>query len=93
MTTSPLHALHDRLGARFVDFAGWEMPVHYGGTLAEHRAVRSGVGVFDVPILEVCLGLLEIARCPEPQPFQAAPLWAPEAVRHAGCSAIAWFIA
>jgi len=45
---SPLHDEHERLGARFVDFAGWSMPVQYAGTLAEHRAVRRGVGVFDV---------------------------------------------
>lgn len=48
MTTSPLHQLHVRLGARFVDFAGWDMPVQYEGTLAEHRAVRNDAGVFDV---------------------------------------------
>ncbi len=48
MSTSPLHALHERLGARFVDFAGWQMPLQYEGTLAEHRAVRTAVGLFDV---------------------------------------------
>lgn len=45
---SPLHAAHERLGARFTDFGGWEMPLQYEGTLAEHRAVRTGCGVFDV---------------------------------------------
>ena len=45
---SPLHELHDVLGARFVDFGGWEMPVQYEGVLAEHEAVREAVGVFDV---------------------------------------------
>jgi aminomethyltransferase len=45
---SPLHDQHSRLGARFVDFGGWEMPVQYESVLAEHRAVRSDVGVFDV---------------------------------------------
>ncbi|MCH7585924.1 MAG: glycine cleavage system aminomethyltransferase GcvT [Acidobacteria bacterium] len=45
---SPLHAAHERLGARFTEFAGWEMPLQYEGTLAEHRAVRSGCGIFDV---------------------------------------------
>jgi aminomethyltransferase len=45
---SPLHDLHDGLGARFVDFGGWDMPVQYEGTLAEHHAVRTGCGVFDV---------------------------------------------
>ncbi|MGD2101366.1 MAG: hypothetical protein PVG83_03960, partial [Acidimicrobiia bacterium] len=45
---SPLHDLHEELGARFVDFGGWEMPVQYESVLAEHRAVRTSVGVFDV---------------------------------------------
>jgi aminomethyltransferase len=48
---TPLNALHRRLGARMVNFGGWDMPVEYpsnGGLLAEHKAVRSGVGVFDV---------------------------------------------
>jgi aminomethyltransferase len=48
---TPLNALHRRLGARMVNFGGWDMPVEYpsnGGLLAEHRAVRSCVGVFDV---------------------------------------------
>ena len=46
-----LNALHRKLGARMVNFGGWDMPVEYpatGGLIAEHRAVRSGVGVFDV---------------------------------------------
>jgi aminomethyltransferase len=46
---TPLHDEHVRLGAKMVPFAGYEMPVHYpGGIVAEHQAVRSGVGVFDV---------------------------------------------
>ena len=45
---SPLHDLHASLGARFVDFGGWSMPVQYTSVLEEHRAVRQGVGVFDV---------------------------------------------
>ena len=48
MAQSPLYDEHVRLGARFVDFAGWEMPVQYAGVLAEHEAVRSAAGVFDV---------------------------------------------
>jgi aminomethyltransferase len=46
-----LHALHRRLGAKMVNFGGWDMPVEYpsgGGLVAEHKAVRGGVGVFDV---------------------------------------------
>src|SRR6202521_6378833 len=48
---TPLNALHRRLGAKMVNFGGWDMPVEYpcsGGLVAEHKAVRSGVGVFDV---------------------------------------------
>ena len=48
MRRSPLHQLNESLGARFVDFGGWEMPVQYQSVLTEHRAVRSDVGVFDV---------------------------------------------
>jgi aminomethyltransferase len=48
MRRSPLHDLNESIGARFVDFGGWEMPVQYDSVLAEHRAVRSDVGVFDV---------------------------------------------
>jgi aminomethyltransferase len=45
---TPLHDRHVALGARMVPFAGWEMPVQYAGVIAEHRAVRTGAGVFDV---------------------------------------------
>lgn len=48
MPTSPLHTVHEAAGARFVDFGDWTMPVQYEGVLAEHEAVRSDVGVFDV---------------------------------------------
>ncbi|HLF61412.1 MAG TPA: glycine cleavage system aminomethyltransferase GcvT [Acidimicrobiia bacterium] len=48
MNRSPLADLHHRLGARFVGFGGWEMPVQYESVLAEHKAVRVGLGVFDV---------------------------------------------
>lgn len=48
MNRSPLHDLHQGLGAKFVDFGGWEMPVQYTSVLAEHRAVRSACGWFDV---------------------------------------------
>ncbi|MEB2345679.1 MAG: glycine cleavage system aminomethyltransferase GcvT [Deltaproteobacteria bacterium] len=45
---TPLFELHRRLGARLVPFAGFEMPVQYAGILAEHAAVRSAAGLFDV---------------------------------------------
>ena len=43
-----LNAVHRALRAKMVDFNGWNMPVEYSGIIAEHLAVRSGVGVFDV---------------------------------------------
>ena len=43
-----LHAAHRRLGAKMVEFAGWEMPVQYSGALREHLAARKGVTLFDV---------------------------------------------
>jgi aminomethyltransferase len=45
---TPLHERHVAAGARLVPFAGWEMPVQYEGVAAEHRAVRTDCGVFDV---------------------------------------------
>src|SRR5262245_30547916 len=45
---TPLFSLHRELGAKMVDFGGWEMPVQYSGILEEHRAVRERVGLFDV---------------------------------------------
>ncbi len=45
---SPLDDRHRRLGAKMGAFAGWDMPIEYQGTLAEHRAVREAVGVFDL---------------------------------------------
>jgi aminomethyltransferase len=48
---TPLNAVHRRLGAKMVNFGGWDMPVEYpssGGLVAEHKAVRGSVGVFDV---------------------------------------------
>src|SRR3989442_1775482 len=45
---TPLYELHKELGARIVPFAGWEMPVQYSGILDETRAVRNGVGLFDI---------------------------------------------
>jgi aminomethyltransferase len=44
----PIHAVHVELGATFAPFGGWEMPVSYAGTVAEHTAVREAVGLFDV---------------------------------------------
>jgi glycine cleavage system aminomethyltransferase T len=46
---TPLFSLHREVGAKMVDFGGWEMPVHYEGILEEHRAVRERVGLSVVP--------------------------------------------
>jgi aminomethyltransferase len=40
--------MHRKLGAKMVDFGGWDMPVQYSGIIDEHRAVREAVGLFDV---------------------------------------------
>jgi len=45
---SPLHDLHVAAGASFTDFAGWQMPVRYASDLAEHHAVRTAAGLFDL---------------------------------------------
>ena len=54
---TPLHARHRASGARMVPYAGWDMPVEYSGITAEHLAVRTRAGVFDVSHM----GEIEIA--------------------------------
>src|SRR6202166_4305924 len=48
LKATPLNAVHRRLGAKMVDFGGWDMPLQYSGILDEHHAVRKSVGLFDV---------------------------------------------
>jgi aminomethyltransferase len=48
LRTTPLNAVHRALGAKMVDFGGWDMPVQYSGVIEEHRTVRTAVGLFDV---------------------------------------------
>ncbi|HEY6895988.1 MAG TPA: glycine cleavage system aminomethyltransferase GcvT [Rhodocyclaceae bacterium] len=45
---TPLHATHVAAGGKMVDFAGWDMPIHYGSQIEEHHAVRRDAGMFDV---------------------------------------------
>lgn len=45
---TPLNEAHRKLGARMVDFVGWDMPVQYTSVIAEHETVRNAVGLFDV---------------------------------------------
>lgn len=54
---TPLNARHRSLGARMVEFGGWDMPVEYGGLVNEHMAVRTRAGLFDVSHM----GQIEIA--------------------------------
>ena len=48
LRVTPLNSVHRALGAKMVDFGGWDMPVQYSGIIDEHNAVRNAVGVFDV---------------------------------------------
>src|SRR5687768_10494056 len=54
---TPLNAKHRALGARMVEFGGWDMPVEYSGLAAEHIAVRTRAGLFDVSHM----GQIEVA--------------------------------
>ena len=48
LKATPLNSAHRKMGAKMVDFGGWDMPVQYSGILEEHHAVRKNVGLFDV---------------------------------------------
>ncbi|MEM3030150.1 MAG: glycine cleavage system aminomethyltransferase GcvT [Candidatus Micrarchaeia archaeon] len=48
MKSTPFNAIHRSLGAKMVEFGGWEMPVQYSSIIEEHDAVRKAVGLFDV---------------------------------------------
>src|ERR1700757_2113848 len=51
-----LNATHRALGAKMVDFGGWDMPVNYGSQIEEHHAVRRDAGMFDVshmPVVDI----------------------------------------
>jgi len=60
---TPLFQLHQELGARIVDFGGWDMPVQYSSQIGEHHAVRRAAGVFDVS--HMCVVDLRGARTRE----------------------------
>ncbi|HKE45387.1 MAG TPA: glycine cleavage system aminomethyltransferase GcvT [Steroidobacteraceae bacterium] len=57
---TPLYARHVEMGARIVDFGGWDMPVNYGSQIEEHHAVRRDAGMFDVS--HMCVADLRGAR-------------------------------
>src|ERR1051326_2846160 len=48
LRATPLNSVHRALGAKMVDFGGWDMPVQYSGIIEEHHTVRQRVGLFDV---------------------------------------------
>ncbi len=45
---TPLFSAHQKLGAKLIDFGGWEMPVQYTSITDEHLAVRNAAGIFDI---------------------------------------------
>ncbi len=53
LQTTPLNAAHRAMGAKMVDFGGWDMPLHYGSQLEEHQQVRNDAGMFDVSHMRV----------------------------------------
>jgi aminomethyltransferase len=61
---TPLYERHLALGARMVEFGGWEMPVQYSGIIDEHQAVRNAAGLFDISHM----GEIEV-RGPDALPF------------------------
>ncbi len=84
---TPLNAAHRKLGAKMVDFAGWDMPVQYAGVIPEHQAVRTAAGLFDVShmgeiefvgkgALEAANALItnDLARCADGQAVYAGLL-------------------
>ncbi len=48
LKTTPLFNAHQKMGAKLVDFGGWNMPIHYGSQIEEHHQVRNDAGMFDV---------------------------------------------
>ena len=64
---TPLNAVHQRMGAKMVEFGGWDMPVRYTGDLEEHRAVRTAAGLFDLGHM----GQLDVSG-PDALPFVQA---------------------
>ena len=50
MKKTAFYEVHKSLGAKLVDFAGYEMPVQYSSMIQEHKAVRESVGLFDVSL-------------------------------------------
>ena len=81
MKRTPLYTKHVELGAKMVDFAGYQMPIQYTGIIQEHNAVRHSAGLFDVSHMgefiitgdgaEVFLDYITINDVVSVQPWQA----------------------
>ncbi len=84
MKQTSLHEQHVALGAKMVDFAGWDMPLHYGSQIKEHHVVRRSCGLFDVSHMGVVdlkgkgsqtflqrILACDVARLPVPEADQA----------------------
>ncbi|MDQ3767207.1 MAG: glycine cleavage system aminomethyltransferase GcvT [Actinomycetota bacterium] len=65
---SPLLEQHRKLGAKLTEFGGWQMPLQYSGVIAEHNAVRTSAGIFDVSHL----GKLRVSGDSAPDALQRA---------------------
>src|SRR5438128_1034324 len=92
MKRTPLVEQHRRAGGKLVDFAGWEMPIQYGGVLEEYQAIRTAVGIFDVSHMGRVTGVVsrtgytgEVGYELYIPSHKATPVW--EALMKAGESA------
>jgi aminomethyltransferase len=74
---TPLHQVHVELGATLTDFAGWAMPLKYGSEVAEHHAVRTAAGIFDL----THMGELEITGADAGGALDYALVGRPSAMR------------
>ncbi|MBC3760642.1 glycine cleavage system aminomethyltransferase GcvT [Quadrisphaera oryzae] len=77
---TPLAELHRELGAKLVDFAGWAMPVRYGSETAEHHAVRTAAGLFDLSHM----GEVEVRGPEAARALDRALVGRPSAIRVGG---------
>jgi len=82
LKATPLARLFREMGARMVDFAGWELPVQFSSVLEEHQAVRTAAGLFDVSHM----GEVEVRGGAALDLVQSSPAMTPRASLRAGLS-------
>ena len=74
LNRTPLFTAHQQLGAKLIDFGGWEMPVQYTSIVEEHLAVRNAAGIFDISHMgEVTVSGAGGGRFPESHSDQRHP--------------------